>query len=176
MIIVELLKFYGIQSFNIVVTKTIHESLSRARSIPESLNTYSYLSFPFDYCPPIFFLAFSLIFYKHSYFFHSGYMISQFHPPLNHLSNWTLGRVYVMKFLLIHFYSAFCQSSLLDPNRHRVLKQFLCISFFNVRDKISHPYKSAGENIIPCILIVIFSETRREAKICNLNGSKHYPS
>jgi hypothetical protein len=48
----------------------------------------------------------------------------------------------------------------------------LCSSL-NVRDQVSHPYKTTGKVIVLCTLILCFQIAARKAKDSELHGSKH---
>jgi hypothetical protein len=45
---------------------------------------------------------------------------------------------------------------------------------FNVREQISHQYKTTGKIIV--LYILVFRQQRRRQTVLNFNGSKHYPN
>jgi hypothetical protein len=51
----------------------------------------------------------------------------------------------------------------------------LCSSL-NIRDQVSHPYRTTGNIIVLYIIILAILDRRREDKHSQLNGSKHYPN
>jgi len=46
-------------------------------------------------------------------------------------------------------------------------------SFLNVRDLVSHPYKTTGKIVVVCILIFMFLGSKREDRTSGLNSSMH---
>jgi hypothetical protein len=70
-------------------------------------------------------------------------------------------------------------SSLISPNilLSTLFSNYLSLCFFlNVRDQVSHPYRTTGKIIVLYILIFTFSDSRREEKGFELIGSKHCPN
>jgi hypothetical protein len=67
-------------------------------------------------------------------------------------------------------------SSLLGPN---ILLSTLCPNIFslcypfNVRNSVSHPYKTTGKFVVPYILTFRFLDRSREGNGWKQNGSKH---
>jgi hypothetical protein len=49
----------------------------------------------------------------------------------------------------------------------------LCSSL-NVRDHVSHPYRTTGKIIVLYILTITFLTAGERTKGCGLNGSRHY--
>jgi hypothetical protein len=88
------------------------------------------------------------------------------HPPWLDHSNYTWWRVQVMKLSPTshHFISLWSKYSL----QHPVLKHNLCSSL-NVRDQISHPYRTTGKIIILYTLILCFSEGLWQRSIHYIN-------
>jgi hypothetical protein len=92
-------------------------------------------------------------------------MCATSHPPWLDNSNYTRRNVQVMKTLFMQFSPASYQSSLFGP---AILLSTpfsntlsLCSSH-NVRDQVSHPYKTIGKIIVFYILIFTFLDSRRE--------------
>jgi hypothetical protein len=99
-------------------------------------------------------------------------------PLLNH-SNYTWRRVQIMK-LLLQFSATSCQLiSLFGRNilLNTIFSNTLSLrSFLNIRDQVSHPYRTTGKIKFLYIPIFMFLDSRREDKSSGLNGRKCYPS
>jgi hypothetical protein len=110
-------------------------------------------------------LSFPLIFYTHSSFPHSRYMLYPFHLPLLDHSNYTWRRVQVMKLLVMQFS---------PPSRHLIPLQakyppqhpqsMFCL---NVRGQVSHPYRTRGKIIVLYILICTLLGSRQDNTFYN---------
>jgi hypothetical protein len=76
-----------------------------------------------------------------------------FHPP-----NYTCWRVKLWSLLSLHL------SSDQIFSQHPVLKHPQSISSLNVREQVSHPYRTTDKIIVLHILIFMFFDSRREDK------------
>jgi hypothetical protein len=86
-------------------------------------------------------------------------------PWLNH-SNFTWRRVQVMKLLIVYFLQP-RTSSLLGPNiLFSILfwNTFSLCSSINIRDQMSHPYRTTGKIIVLYVPIFMFLVSRGEDK------------
>jgi hypothetical protein len=103
-----------------------------------------------------FLLAFPPISYMHSSGPHSSYMSCPSPPPgLDH-SNYTWRRAQVTKFLIMQFLQPPVTSSLFGPNilLSTLFSNTLSLcSSLNVRDQVSHPYRTTGKILVSYILI-----------------------
>jgi hypothetical protein len=83
-----------------------------------------------------------------------------------------------MKLLVMQFLHPPATSSLLGPNillSTLFSNAFSLYSSFNVRDQVSHPYRTTGKIIVFYILVFKFfvtGDTKTEGS--GPNGSKHY--
>ena len=73
--------------------------------------------------------------------------------------------------LLCNFLQFPVSSSLLGPNIFLITLS-LCSSF-NVRDQVSHPCKTTGRIILPCIIIFMLLNNKLKDKMFWANGCKH---
>jgi hypothetical protein len=103
----------------------------------------------------------------HSSYRHSFYIPYPSHPPWLYHSNYTWRRVHNLWSLLCSSLQLYITSSLFIPNiflgtlfSHTLS---LC-SFYNVRDQVSHPYRTTGKIIPLYILIFMFLDSRWEDK------------
>jgi hypothetical protein len=64
----------------------------------------------------------------------------------------------IMKLPIVQLSPSPVTSSLLGPN---------ILLFLNVRDQVSHPYKTTGRIMVLCILTFTFLESRREDRRLN---------
>jgi hypothetical protein len=103
-----------------------------------------------------------------SYRSHSCYMPCPSHTPSLDHSNYTWRRVQVMKLLIMQFSPTSCHFSSLRAKyftQHHVHSRTLSLcSSFNVREQVSHPYKTKGKIIVLYSLIFMFLDSRREDK------------
>jgi hypothetical protein len=87
------------------------------------------------------------------------------HPPRFDYSNYTWRRVQITKLLVMQF-SAFSRHliSLRSkyPPQHCVLNNLCLCSSLNVRDQVSHTYRTIGKIIVLYILLIKFFDSRRE--------------
>jgi hypothetical protein len=99
------------------------------------------------------------------------------HPPWLYHSDDIWRRVQVMKLLIMQFSEPSFTSSLFCPDILGALfSNALSLCFYlNVRDQVSHPYKTTGNTIVLYILILTFWD-REKTEGSGLNNSKHYPS
>jgi hypothetical protein len=150
--------FYRIRRFITVFTRALHWSLSSARSIrPNSLRSILIFSFHIRLGLPsgLFSLAFPPKSYINSSSPHACYMSRPSHPPWSDLSYYTWRKTQLMK-LIIQFSSASYYFILLRSKyspQHPVLKTLGLCSSLNVRDQVSHPYKTMDKIIDPYIYI-----------------------
>jgi hypothetical protein len=89
---------------------------------------------------------------------HSSYLHYPSHPHWLDYSNCTCRSVYVMTLLIMQF-SRVCHLIPLTSkySHHPVLTNILCLcSPLNVRDQVSHPYRTTGKIRVLCILIFTF--------------------
>jgi hypothetical protein len=111
--------------------------------------------------------GFPPISYMHSSSPDSCHMPCQSHPPLFDHSNYTWRRVQVVKLLIMQYFQPSCHliplRSKYSPSNLFSNTLSLCSSL-NVREQVSHPYKTTGKIIILYILIHTFSDSRREHK------------
>jgi hypothetical protein len=90
-----------------------------------------------------------------------------------------LGKMYELRCCsLYNFLEPHVTSSLLSP---KILLSTLysntlsLCSFLNVRDRVSHPYRTISKITVFYIQIFMFLDSRQEEKGSGLDGSKHYP-
>jgi hypothetical protein len=164
-------KFYGTRRFIAVLTRALRWSLSWTKSI-QSITPYPIhfiiiphlrLSLPCGLFPSGFPTK---ILYAFS-FHHACYMPYPSYPPWLHHSNYTWRRAQVMKLLVMqffptsrHFISLQCKHS---PQTLFANILSLCSSL-NVRDQVSHPYRTTNNIIVLYIIIFTFLDKRREDK------------
>jgi hypothetical protein len=165
-------------------TRALHLSLSWARSIystsPHAVSFKIHLNI---ILPPTFFflvvpflLAFPPKSYMHSSSPYACYVPSPSHPPCLDYSNCSWWRVcyevphYAVfsNFISVHLPSVQISSSALFSNT------LGSCFFLNVRDEVSHPYKTTGKIIVLHILIFTFFGSRQKTKYSGLNGNQHY--
>jgi hypothetical protein len=159
-------------------TRDLHWSLSLARSLksisphPISLKsifilpTHLHLGLPSGLLP----CGFPTKPYMHSSP-HACYMpCHSYRPWLGH-SNYTWQRVQAVDLLIMQFSMRSCYFIHLQ---HPVLKHPQSCSSLNVRDQVSHPYRTTGKIIVLYILIFMFLDSDEKTKGSGLNGSKHY--
>jgi hypothetical protein len=88
---------------------------------------------------------------------HSCYVPRPSHPPQLHYCNYTWRRVQIMKlFIMQFFFYPPVTSFLLGPNilLNTLFSNTLSLcSTLNVREQVSHPYKTTGKIIVLYILI-----------------------
>jgi hypothetical protein len=165
------------------VHKILHWSLSWARSIqstpphPISLRYIFILSthLRFDFPSGSFLLALLPVFYMHSSSPHSCYMTWWSHPPWLDHSNYTWRRVKLMKLLIMQFppTSRPFISLWSKYYPHYLFSNALSLwSSLNVRDQVTHPYRTTGKIIVLYILIntwILLDLIQRLAQphICN---------
>jgi hypothetical protein len=119
-----------------------------------------------------FILPFPQISYKHSSSPHLCYMPRPYHPPSRDHSDYTWWRV-VTKLLVLQFLpTSYFISHLLST---LFLNTLSPCSSLNVRDQISHPYRTISKIIVLYILIFKYLDSIWEDKNgSGLNGSRYY--
>jgi hypothetical protein len=118
-------------------------------------------------------LAFPPIIYKRSSSPHTCYMTRPSHPPRLDYSNYTWRRVQITKLLVMQFLHSPVTSSLFGPNilLSTLFSNTLSLcSSLNVRDQVSHPYRTTGK-YIPIFKFLTAGEKTEDSE---QNGSKHY--
>jgi hypothetical protein len=127
------------------------------------LSTHLYLGLP----SCLFLLAFPPITYTRSSFHHSCYMPRPY-TLLGSVIVFTLGEQYRLRSSsLWSFLHSPVTSSLFGPNFLLSILFWntlsLCSSL-NIRDQVSHPYKTKGKILVLCILILIFFYSREDRR------------
>jgi hypothetical protein len=97
------------------------------------------------------------------------------HPPRLDYSNYTWQRVHIMKLLVMQF-SPFSRPSLFGPNilLSTLFSNTLSLcSSPNVRNQVSHPYRTTGKIIALHILVFKFfwQQTRRQEVLDRMGAS-----
>jgi hypothetical protein len=106
---------------------------------------------------------------------YSCYMLLPSHPPRLDYSNYTWRRVQIMKLLVMQFSPPSRHLIPLGPN---ILLSILfsntlsLCSSLNVRDRVSHSYRTTGKIIVLYVLILKFFDSRREDR--GFNGKYVY--
>jgi hypothetical protein len=105
--------------------------------------------------------------------------------PFNIIFQPTYFQVFLVIFILLAFppkillHECYITLTVFGPS---ILLSALCSSTFslcsslNVRDQVSHSYRTTGKIIVLYIIIFTFSDSRRKIEGSELNGSKHYPN
>jgi hypothetical protein len=99
---------------------------------------------------------------------HSCYMPCSPHPPWLYHSNYIWRGVQVMKLLIMH---SFLQPPVTSSLFGQIFSSVLCFpntlslcSSLNIRDLVSHPYRTTGKIVVSYIRIFMFLDSRREDK------------
>jgi hypothetical protein len=175
LIIVQLLKnfsgFYGTRRFITVFTRAFHWSLSSATSI-QFMPSYPFsIVRPPTFCSSQWSLSFLL---SHQYsiciplFPHSCYMPCPSHSPWFHHSSYTW--VKSTSYGVPH-YAVFFSLLSLHLSSAQIFSSAPCSqtpSSLNVRDQVSHPYRSRRKIVVLRILIFTFLDSRREDECFNI--------
>jgi hypothetical protein len=101
--------------------------------------------------------------------FHSCYMPCSSHPPwLNHSQLFDCKEYNLQSSLLCRFLQPPITSPLFDPDiilRILFSNTLSLCSSLNVREHVSHPYRTTGKIVVLSILIFTFLDSRREDKM-----------
>jgi hypothetical protein len=110
---------------------------------------------------------------------HARYMPRPTHPPWSDHPNTIWWRVQIMALLIMQFSPASRHFIPLRSKyfpKHMLSNTLHVCSYLDVRDPVSHPYKTTGRITVLYILIFTFSDTDGKAKDSELCGSKHSPN
>jgi hypothetical protein len=113
-------------------------------------------------------LAFPTRSYIYSSSPHSCYMLCPSHTPSLGHSDYTCRRVQVTKLLIMQFSQTSCHPIPLGSNIFLSILVSNTLNLYfslNVRDQVSHPYRTTGKIIVLYILICTFLDSRRANKI-----------
>jgi hypothetical protein len=148
-------EFHGTRRFNTEFTRVLHLFVSLARPIQPTK--------PHPTSPRSILISTHRRHDLRSGLFPSGFP-TNIHPRFDY-SNYAWQRIQITKFLVMQF-SPFTRH--LTPLRskytpqHHVLNTLSLCSSLNVRDQVSHSYRTTGKIIVMYILIFKFFDSRRE--------------